>query len=166
MNTTDAVLTMNKVKVMTVSPEEQTCRTEEAIARRAYEIFERRGGTGWHELEDWRQAESEIRSKLCFSLSTSHDSVLVGFDVARFEPGSVEAWIAPRQITICGRPIRRMEQAETTQPSYEGRVYRTITLPMEVEASRSLAKARRCFVEIRLPLLHPKLEERNRLRAA
>ena len=152
MNPTESVAAINKVKVLTVSPAEQERRTEEAIARRAYEIFERRGGMGWHELEDWRQAESEVRSKLCFSLSTSHDSVSVGFDVARFEPGSVEAWIAPRQITICGRPIRRMEQAETTRPSYEGTVYRTITLPMEVEASRSLAKARRCFVEIRLPL--------------
>src|SRR5215475_11349323 len=101
MNTTDAVLTMNKVKVMTVSPEEQTRRREEAIARRAYEIFERRGGTGWHELEDWRQAESEIRSKLCFSISSSDDSVLIGFDAAGFEGDSVEVWIAPRQMTIC-----------------------------------------------------------------
>jgi len=166
MNATESVLRVNEIKVMTLSPAEQTRRTAEAIARRAYEIFERRGETGWHELEDWRQAESEVRSKLCFSLSSSQDSLLVGFDVARFEKGSVEAWIAPRQITIRGKPMRRSGQTESAQPSYEGMVYRAIALPMEVEPSRALAKVRRCFVEIRLPLICPKYEERNRGRAA
>jgi hypothetical protein len=31
------------------------------IARRAYEIFERRGGGHGHDLDDWLQAEGELR---------------------------------------------------------------------------------------------------------
>jgi Protein of unknown function (DUF2934) len=32
-----------------------------AIARRAYELYESRGGEHGHDLEDWLQAETEVR---------------------------------------------------------------------------------------------------------
>jgi outer membrane protein TolC len=32
----------------------------ERIARRAYELYERRGGTGGHDLQDWLEAERQI----------------------------------------------------------------------------------------------------------
>jgi hypothetical protein len=137
------------VRITSVNAVEQARRIDEAIARRAYEIFERRGGTGWHELEDWRHAESQVRSKLCFSLSSADNSLRVGFDVARFEEGTVEAWVAPRQMTICGRPIRHKDR---TEPLHGGMVFRTIALPLEVEPGRAVANVKRTFVEIRLPL--------------
>jgi len=34
---------------------------EDAIRRRAYEIYEQRGRTDGFELDDWAQAEAEIR---------------------------------------------------------------------------------------------------------
>ena len=34
---------------------------DEEIRRRAYELFEARGGEDGHELEDWLRAEEEIR---------------------------------------------------------------------------------------------------------
>jgi hypothetical protein len=34
----------------------------ERITRRAYELYEQRGRQAGHELEDWLQAEREIRS--------------------------------------------------------------------------------------------------------
>lgn len=36
--------------------------SEDEIRRRAFELFEERGGQGGQELEDWLRAESEIRS--------------------------------------------------------------------------------------------------------
>lgn len=36
--------------------------SEDEIRRRAFELFEARGGQEGHELEDWLRAESEIRS--------------------------------------------------------------------------------------------------------
>lgn len=35
--------------------------SEDEIRRRAFELFEERGGQEGHELEDWLRAESEIR---------------------------------------------------------------------------------------------------------
>jgi hypothetical protein len=44
---------------------EQMRRVQAAVARRAYAIFESRGSGSWHELEDWRQAQSELVRPLC-----------------------------------------------------------------------------------------------------
>jgi hypothetical protein len=35
--------------------------TQEQIARRAYELFAARGGEHGHDVEDWLQAERELR---------------------------------------------------------------------------------------------------------
>jgi HSP20 family molecular chaperone IbpA len=152
MNANPSVTHLNKIRVMAVDSAEQVRRIDEAIARRAYEIFELRGGTGWHELEDWRKAESEVRSKLCFSLSTAAASLRVGFDVAHFQEGTVEVWVAPQQMTICGKPIPHKEQSERAARLYEGMVFRAIALPVEVDPGRAVANVKRNFVEIRLPL--------------
>jgi hypothetical protein len=37
--------------------------TEEFIRERAYELFEARGCESGHELDDWLQAEAEVRGK-------------------------------------------------------------------------------------------------------
>lgn len=103
MNTIQPATTANTIRITVVNSVGQARRVDEAIARRAYEIFERRGGPGWHELEDWRTAESEIRSKLFIGLTSSEDSLLVSCNIGRFEEDSVEIWVAPRQITICGK---------------------------------------------------------------
>ncbi len=39
----------------------ETPNIEEEIRRRAYELFEARGGEDGHEVEDWLRAEQEIR---------------------------------------------------------------------------------------------------------
>jgi hypothetical protein len=36
-------------------------KVEEEIRRRAYELFEARGGVEGHDLDDWLRAEEEIR---------------------------------------------------------------------------------------------------------
>lgn len=37
-------------------------KVEHQIRCRAYELYEQRGGTDGHDLQDWLQAESEIRN--------------------------------------------------------------------------------------------------------
>ncbi len=40
----------------------QTLTIEQQIRQRAYELYEQRGRTDGHDLDDWFQAESEIKS--------------------------------------------------------------------------------------------------------
>jgi hypothetical protein len=153
--------TTNAIRVSAVNTAEQTRRIDQTIAHRAYEIFEQRGGMGWHELDDWRQAESEIRSTLCFGLTGSDDALLVAFNIANlvafnianFEKDSVEIWVAPRQMIICGKPIAPKEKAAPSHP-YHGVVFRVVALPAEVEVGRVSTSLKHNFLEVRLPRVH------------
>jgi len=44
------------------TPGPSTEPSPEAIARRAYELYLQRGSVSGYELEDWLQAEAELRS--------------------------------------------------------------------------------------------------------
>jgi hypothetical protein len=52
-----------KPSTLAPKPEEPTVLIpiEQQIQKRAYELYEQRGRTDGHELEDWFQAESEIK---------------------------------------------------------------------------------------------------------
>jgi hypothetical protein len=52
---------MKEVARTTLTATAETPNIEEEIRRRAYELFEARGGEDGHELEDWLRAEEEIR---------------------------------------------------------------------------------------------------------
>lgn len=55
---TDKILTMPIVLPDTLS----ATMTDHDIARRAYELYERRGRDQGHDLDDWLQAERDLRS--------------------------------------------------------------------------------------------------------
>jgi len=52
---------MKEVPQTKLAASAETPVIEEEIRRRAYELFEARGGEDGHELEDWLRAEEEIR---------------------------------------------------------------------------------------------------------
>ena len=49
-------------RLTTVSKPKSQPPTPEQIQKRAYEIFEARGGAPGHEMEDWFQAERELKA--------------------------------------------------------------------------------------------------------
>jgi len=140
-----------KVKLTIMAADEQTRRVQEAVARRAFEIFERGGSTPWHELEDWRQAERELASPLCYGRMAVGDSLWVGADVAAFSEGTVEIWVAPRKITICGKP--RLDGVDAHRknvgPGPEI-IFHVLDLSVEVDPSHVTAKFNGSSLEILL----------------
>ena len=126
--------TGEKLKLTPLDANEQARRVQEAVARRAYEIFERRGGAAWHELEDWRQAESELVPPCCGGKMTLNGSLWLGTDASTFEEGTIEIWIAPRHITICGKPRIEKERAASGERRAE-MIYHAVDLPLEVDPS-------------------------------
>jgi hypothetical protein len=145
--------TGEKPQVIAMSVDEQTRRTQAAIARRAYKIFESRGSASWHELEDWRQAESELVKPLCYGRMTVGDSLWVGTDGAIFEEGTIEIWVAARRLTICGQP-RVKRQATALMQSRSRRqaelIFRVADLPIEVDPSGVIARFKGQSLEILL----------------
>jgi hypothetical protein len=68
---------------------DQTCRVQEAVARRAYQIFERRGSAPCHELEDWRQAEAELVRPCCSGSMSVDGTLWMGTDAGVFERDTI-----------------------------------------------------------------------------
>ncbi len=154
--------TGEKLQISVVSADEQARRTDAAIARRAYEIFENRGSAAWHELEDWRQAESELVRPLCHGRMPIGDNLWIGANAAIFEEGTIEIWVAARRLTICGKPRIKGHAAAVTQGRSGGieKIFRVADLPFEVDPSNVTAKFNGQSLEILLKKAQPEHKAR------
>lgn len=156
--------TGEKLQVTALNADEQARRIDSAIARRAYEIFESRGSASWHELQDWRQAESELVKPLCHGRMTVGDSFWIGTDGAIFQEGTVEIWVAAHRLTICGKPRVKKPAAgaESRLRNETELIFRVADLPIEVDPSKVTAK----FNGQSLEILLRKAEAEREVRAA
>lgn len=158
-----------EVQVTVMDADEQTRRTQATVARRAYEIFESRGSASWHELEDWREAESELVRALSCGRMKLGDSLWIGFDTALFREGTIDIWVAPGRITICGEPrVRREEPAPAPAGSSKRRetIFCVADLPLEIDPLKVTAKLRGRFLEVVLGKAGGKLETVTKAAAA
>ena len=131
------------VKIVAVDAHEQARRAQEAVGRRAFEIFESRGSLPGHELEDWRQAETELTSGHCSGQMKLDGSLWVNVDAALLEPDTIEIWVAPRKLTICGKPHVLPSRSIARQEVPVGKdemVFHVIDLACEVDPSHVTAK--------------------------
>jgi len=141
-----------KLTIVVLDADEQERRIHAAIARRAYEIFEKRG-SGAHEQEDWRQAESELLRPLCLGRMSVDDSLWVSMDATHFEEGTINIWVAPHRLTICGKP--RAKNRPTTPAASNSLMqakimFREVGLPLAVDPSKVTARIKGQFLEILL----------------
>jgi len=146
--------------IVAVNADEQERRIHEAIARRAYEIFKNRG-SGAHEQEDWRQAESTILQPFCVGRMTVDDSLWVSMDAAHFLEGTINIWVAPQRVTICGKPRLRRQPATPAVSSSQMQpeiMFREVRLPVEVDPLKVTAKLNGRFLEIFLTKARAKPE--------
>jgi Protein of unknown function (DUF2934) len=132
--------TGEKVKVMAMDAREQERRVQTEIARRAYEIFKSRGSSSGHELEDWRQAEADVICLSYYGRMVVDAGLWIGADAEIFEQGSIEIWVSPRRITVCGK--QNADKKISTQRSIRPRatLFQVINLGCEVDPSAVKAK--------------------------
>lgn len=89
-----------------VSPNELSRHAQDvldSIALRAYELFEKRGGTHGNDWGDWFQAESEILKPVKVHVLESNDHLTARPEVPGFRPHEIKVSIEPRRVRIGGR---------------------------------------------------------------
>lgn len=141
--------TSEKVSVTGVSAEEQAQRVHDAVARRAYEIFETHKGAGRQQVQDWAKAESEVMHPFCGGRMPINGNLWVGTDPSAFQENSIEVWVAPHRVTICG--VRKA--SEEAMPAGERardkeKIYEVIDLREEVDPSHVAAEVKSSALEI------------------
>ncbi|MGA2077704.1 MAG: Hsp20 family protein [Terriglobia bacterium] len=125
-----------------------------AVAHRAFELFNGRGRTDGHDLEDWSRAESELLHPVHVDLAESADAFTVHAEVPGFSAKELEVGVEPHRLTISGKRASSKERTGTKMIYKEQcstQIYRAIDLPAEVDASKVTATLKNGVLELSMP---------------
>jgi len=135
---------------------------EEAIARRAYELFEGRGCEQGQDLADWLRAESDVLQPLPIKVSEYRDRLAVEAELPGFSADEIEVSVEPRRLIISGRTSLTNKEAEnffsreilakSTETPTKG-TFRLLDLPVEIDANKVEAKLTGETLKVTLPKL-------------
>lgn len=135
---------------------------QEAIARRAYELFESRGCEQEQDLADWLRAESDVLQPLPIKVSEYRDRLAVEAQLPGFRAEEIEVSVEPRQLIISGRTSLTDKEAEnffsreilakSTEILIKG-TFRLLDLPVEIDANKVEAKLTGETLTVTLPKL-------------
>src|SRR5579872_4465006 len=78
-------------------------KTYDAIARRAFEIFDTNGRWLGHELEDWVRAESELLHPVHLEITETGNNLSARAEVPGFTTKELTIDVEPRRLTITGK---------------------------------------------------------------
>jgi HSP20 family molecular chaperone IbpA len=141
----------------------------DAVAHRAYRIFESRGFAPGHEREDWQLAESEIVRPLPCGCLDLDGRMTLTTDASCFERGEITAYIEPHCLTLSGKacPCRERRKEQTDKADLRGEVvFRTLELPVEVDPSGVRTRFNGCMLELSLPKADATRETQGQAKAA
>lgn len=147
MKPSTAVQHVDRPGIRLVRPEQmldQMRTTFDAIAHRAFEIFERNGAPFGHELEHWFQAESEMFHPMHLEVVEADKTLTVRAEVPGFSEKDLQISLEPRRLTITGKRESH-EEKKTKRTVYaehcSNQIFRVVDLPQEVDPSASGVKA-------------------------
>lgn len=153
---------------MAVSAEQQAQQVHDAVAQHAHDIFETHKEAEPQQVKDWVQAEPEVVHLFCGGRRPINGNLRLGTDASVFQEGSIEVWVAPHRVTVCGVPGAGEEAVrcgENRMPQKE-KIYEVIDLRGEVEPSHVAAKVKNSTVEIGLEKTKSAKETEQEFKAA
>jgi HSP20 family protein len=128
--------------------------TYNAIARRAFEIFDNNGRWLGHELEDWFRAESELLHPVHVEITETDNNLAVRAEVPGFTIKELTIDVEPRRLTITGKH-EAQEESKKGKIVYSERcarqIMRVVTLPAEVDSSKVTATLKDGVLNLELP---------------
>ena len=126
----------------------------DAIARRAFDIFESRGGSPGHELEDWIRAETELLHPVPLSVSESSDEYIVRAEVPGFSSKDIEVSVEPCCLSISGKRETTKEEVNAKVIRSEwcaDQIFRTLDLPSHIDTSKVTTTLKDGILTVDLP---------------
>jgi HSP20 family protein len=127
----------------------------DAIARRAFELFEDDGRIFGRDLDHWFRAEAELLHPAHVQVREADDAIVVDAEVPGFTANELKLSLEPRRLTISGEKLNEREQKKKGNVLYSERcsreLLRSIDLPVEVNASRATATLNNGILELTAP---------------
>jgi HSP20 family protein len=133
-------------------------QVHDAIARRAFELFEGDGGLFGRDLDYWFKAESELLHPVHIDLTESDEGLIVHAEVPGFRPKELEIMVEPRRLTITGKRESRVERKARKTIHKErcsDEILRVIDLPVEINTDKVKATLDNGILTLEMPNAAP-----------
>lgn len=130
-------------------------KMSEAIAQRAYEIFERNGRKFGHDLDDWFKAEMDMLHPVHVKIAESGDKLEVKAEVPGFNENEIEVSVEPNRLTISGKRETETTKEEKGKTVYtescSNEILRIVDLPATVDADNTIATMKNGILQLTMP---------------
>lgn len=126
----------------------------DAVARRAFELFEDDGRILGRDLDHWFRAEAELLHPAHVQVREADDGIVVDAEVPGFNANELKLSLEPRRLTISGEKQSDQEQKHGNVLYSERcstELLRSIELPVEVNTSRATATLKNGVLELTVP---------------
>jgi HSP20 family protein len=124
------------------------------ISKRAYELFQNRGGANGHDVEDWLAAESELLEPVAVEVTDAGNKVIVRAKIPGFEAKNLDIQVEDSKLVITGKKESKQEQKDEKGVVYsesKKEIYRVVDLPYPVIADKATASFSKGVMELKLP---------------
>lgn len=125
-----------------------------ALACRAYEIFDGNGRTFGRDLDNWLQAERELLHPVALNINETEEAITVKAEVPGFTEKEIEVSVEQGRLVITGQKESSKEEKKgktICSESRSDRILRVVDLPAEVEADKVNATLKNGVLELVLP---------------
>lgn len=128
---------------------------QNAIARRAYELFEGRGRTNGHHIDDWIEAKVEVVRAYRHDLKESAGAIVFKAELpCSFTTDQLNVSVEPRRLMLSGETeldvIRGGDTPAHTEKRRQ-RIFGVEELPVDVDPSRAAADLKGDLLEVVMP---------------
>jgi len=126
----------------------------EEVRRKAYSLFEQRGGEAGRELDDWITAEHEVLGWPAAELKEANGAFEMEVRLPGFAAKEVEVTATPRELVVHATTTRRDEGQDGTIVWSEfgsSDVYRQFGFPADVDATQVTARLENGILHVRAP---------------
>lgn len=110
---------------------------KDRIAKCAYQIFESRGKTHGHDIDDWLKAENQIVKRVAFALNEAWHLYTVTVDASGFLADELDVRVEPFRIFITGS---KRDSAKALPVSAAEEIFQPIDLSQEIETNTVIAE--------------------------
>ncbi|MGH9602400.1 MAG: Hsp20 family protein [Terriglobales bacterium] len=141
----------------------------EAIAQRAYKLFEERGRISGCDLNDWFKAESDLFRFVPIDIKENNEQLVLRAEVPGFSEKELEVAVEPGRVAITGKAEAEEERKEGKTVYSErrrGQIFRTICLPAEIDPNKAVATLKNGTLELTLPKVAKKEVTKIAVKAA
>lgn len=128
---------------------------ERQVAARAHDLFERRGGTWGHELEDWLEAEREETWVPPIDLREQESELVLKAAIAGVTPDQLDLRVTPDDLLIEAEVHHEHKPGEQTVHVCEfahGKLFRRVHFPRPVDPDKVQATFKDGLLTVTAPI--------------